>query len=156
MVEYLFKVFLVVFWSAVKYIIGFVTALGFGFNFFETLVYNVAGGMTGVVIYLYLWDFMVRLRHRFFPPKPRTGIKISRFRRWLVKFIRKYEIYGIIVLTPILLTPPVGTILAASIEHNKWKIKRMMFFSFLGWTLLLYEIYKLFGIRLDEIIDRIF
>src|SRR5437870_3561636 len=118
MTTYLLKVFWVVVWSALKYIVGFITALSVGFSFPETLFYNVGGGMLGVIFYLYLWEFLKKIKRRLFPRKPRHGIRISNFRRWLVKFIRKYEIYGIIVLTPILLTPPVGTLLAAAIEHN--------------------------------------
>jgi hypothetical protein len=156
MVAYILKVLTVILWSTFKYIIGFITSLGLGFGFVETLIYNVGGGMLGVIVYLYLWGFLVKLKQRFFPSKPKQGIKMSKSRRWLVKFIQKYEIYGIVILTPILLSVPVGTILAAALEDNKWKIKRFMLFSFIGWTLALYAIYALFGIRLDEVIDRLF
>jgi hypothetical protein len=154
--SYLLKVFIVILWSAFKYLIGFVTALGMGFNFFETLIYNVVGGMLGVVFYLYLWDFLVKFKERFFPRKQKEGIRMSKRRRWLVKFLQKYEIYGVVVLTPIILSVPIGTLLAAAFEANKWKIKRLMLFSFIGWTLLMYGLSKLFGIRLDEWFDRLF
>jgi hypothetical protein len=156
MSEYILKVIAVVFWSAIKYIVGFFMALGMGFNFIETLIYNVGGGMLGVVVYLYLWDFIFQLRMKYFPPKPITGIKMSKWRRFLIKVIKKYELMGIVILTPIILTPPIGTIIAITLEKNKWKIKRMMFLSFLGWTLFLYGIYALFGVRLDEVIGKLF
>jgi hypothetical protein len=57
-------------------------------------------------------------------------------KRKLVRFIKKYEVWGIAFLTPIILTPPIGTVLASSIEHNKWRIKLLMFMSFTFWTLL--------------------
>lgn len=151
MLTYLIKVITVVLWSAFKFVFGFVTALGLGFSFIETLIYNIGGGMLGVIVYLYLWDFIIFAVRKVFPKKPKHGIKISKSRRALVKFIQKYEILGIAILTPILLSVPVGTLLAATFEDNKWKIKRYMFFSFLGWFLLLYGIYAMFGIRLDEL-----
>lgn len=156
MSDYIVKIIIVMLWSSFKYMVGFITALGLGFNFIETLLFNVGGGMLGVIVYLYLWDFLFRLRMRFFPPKPITGIKMSKTRRFLIKVIKKYELLGIAILTPILLSVPIGTIISVSLEKNKWKIKRMMLISFLGWTLLLYGIYALFGIRLDEVIDRLF
>jgi hypothetical protein len=153
---YLTKVAVVIFWSAVKYLLGFFMAVGFGFSFMETMLYNVGGGMIGVVFYLYLWDFLFHLRMKYFPPKPITGIKMSKTRRFLVRVIKKYELMGIVILTPVLLTPPVGTIISITLERNKWKIKRMMLISFTLWTLGLYAVYTFFGIRLDEVFTKIF
>jgi uncharacterized membrane protein len=131
-------------------------ALGLGMSFIETLICNVGGGMLGVIVYLYLWEFMSRLRQRYFPKKPFHGIRINSTRRFVVKFIRKYELIGVAILTPLILTPPIGTLVAAALEPDKWRIKRVMFFSFLGWTLCLYGIYSFFGIRLDLFIKGLF
>jgi hypothetical protein len=137
---------------SVKYIFGVLGALSTGLNFFETLVSTLAGGMVGVFVYLYLWDLIMFSYRKFVPKKPKLGgIKISNTKRWIVKVVIKYELYGIAFLTPLLLSVPIGTLLAAAIEPNKWRIKLFMFFSFLGWTLLLYGIYALFGIRVDKI-----
>jgi hypothetical protein len=150
METYILKIVTVVVWSAVKYIFGFITALGLGFNFLEVLIANVGGGMIGVIVYLYLWELIVKIYRRFFPKKKTEGMKINRTRRWIVKVVVKYELYGIAFLTPLLLSVPVGTLLAAALEPDKWRIKRYMFISFLGWTLALYGIYALFGVRIEE------
>ncbi len=135
---------------AVKYIFGVIGAVTTGLNFFETLICTLTGGMLGVIVYLYLWDLIVLVYRQFFPSKPKEGgIKINNTKRWIVKIIIKYELYGIAFLTPLLLSVPVGTIMAAALEPNKWRIKRFMFFSFLGWTLLIYGISALFGIKVD-------
>jgi hypothetical protein len=55
----------------------------------------------------------------------------------------------------VLFTPPVGTILAAAIDENKWRIKRLMLFSFIGWTSVFYLMYSIFGFRLDEWISNL-
>lgn len=152
METYILKIASVIVWSAVKYIFGFITALGVGFNFIEVLLTNVGGGMLGVVVYLYLWDLILKIYRRFFPKKKKEGmgIKINKTRRWIVKVVLKYELYGIAFLTPLILSVPVGTLLAAALEPDKWRVKRYMFFSFLGWTLGLYGLKVLFGIRIDE------
>ncbi|MCF8253310.1 MAG: small multi-drug export protein [Bacteroidia bacterium] len=134
--EYLLKVLSVVVWSAIKYIVGIGMAIGFGFNQIEILVYTVGGGMLGVVFYLYLWALILNIYYRYYPKKNKP-IKFSKYKRKLVKFIRKYEVWGIALITPIILTPPVGTILAATIEHNKWRIKLIMLASFCFWTLII-------------------
>jgi hypothetical protein len=139
--------------SAVKYLFGVLGALTAGLNFVETLLCTMIGGMAGVFIYLYLWDLIMLVYRKFVPKKPKQGgIKINNTKRWIVKIILKYELYGIALLTPLLLSVPIGTLLAATIEPNKWRVKRFMFFSFLGWTLLIYGIYALLGIRVDELL----
>ena len=138
--------------SSVKYIFGVIGAITTGLGFWETLICTVGGGMAGVVVYLYLWELLVTIYRKFFPAKPKLGgIKINNTKRWIVKIIIKYELYGIAFLTPLLLSVPIGTIMAAALEENKWRIKRYMFFSFLGWTLALYGLSALFGINVREL-----
>jgi hypothetical protein len=151
MKELLAKYIAVILTSAVKYLIGVFTAIGTNLNFIETLLCTVGGGMVGVVVYLYLWDGILFLYHKIRPPQPKVHKPVGKNRRRLLKFIIKYEIVGIVILTPVLLSVPVGTILAAAFEENKWKIKRYMFFSFLGWTLLTYGLYALLGVKLTDL-----
>lgn len=127
--------------SAVKYFFGVTGAIASNFNFIETLICTVGGGMLGVVVYLYLWDLMLGVYYKFFPKKLKPYKPVSKGRRKLFKFIIKYETLGIALLTPILLSVPIGTILASTFEENKWKIKWYMFLSFLGWSVAIYFCY---------------
>ncbi|MEI6506968.1 MAG: hypothetical protein WCO54_00690 [Bacteroidota bacterium] len=146
MIEYILKVLSVIALSAFKYVGGFALALfQFKHNIYETLIYNVTGGMCGVIIYLYLWHFIEIFRKKYFPHKSIHGIRMNRRRRFLVKIVKRYELWGIVAITPIFLTVPVGTVVAALIEKNKWKIKLMMLISFTAWTFFLLIIYLLFG-----------
>ena len=107
--------------------------------------------MLGVVVYLYLWELIVKIYRRYVPVKrKKEGLKVNNTRRWIAKVVLKYELYGIAFLTPLILSVPFGTLLGIAISKNKWRVMRFMFFSFLGWTLVLYGIYALFGIRIDE------
>lgn len=147
--EFIIKVLTVMFWSAIKYFVGVGVAIGFGFNQIEILITTVGGGMLGVVFYLYLYTFLLHAYRKRFPKKLKP-VKFTKFKRRLVVFIKKYEVWGIAFLTPILLTPPVGTILAASIEHNKWRIKLIMFGSFCLWTLLILGFKLLFHYDVEK------
>jgi len=139
----------VMLWSAVKYIVGISFAIGFGFSPIEILILTIGGGMLGVLVYLYLWALILSIFYRFFPKKPKP-IKFKFLTRKLVVFIRKYEVWGIAFLTPLLLTPPLGTILAASIEPNKWRIKMIMLLSFSFWTILILALKYLFKIEIGN------
>ncbi|MCE2740723.1 MAG: hypothetical protein LW669_04465 [Sphingobacteriales bacterium] len=147
--EVLLKMVTVILWSAVKYIVGISFAIGFGFNPIETIVLTIGGGMLGVLVYLYAWALLLSVFYRFFPKKPKP-VKFKLLTRKLVLFIRKYEVWGIAFLTPLLLTPPLGTILAASIEPNKWRIKMIMFLSFSFWTILILALKYLFHIEIGN------
>ncbi len=155
MIELVLKYSVVIVWSGIKYLVGFTLALASDFNFFEVLLTTVGGGMLGVVFYLYLWELIVKIKRKFFPSKTKT-IRINKFTRFLVKIIKEYEIYGIAFLTPLVLTMPIGTVIASSIEHNKWRIKLFMFISLTFWTLLLYGLKQLLGFDIPGLIDRIF
>lgn len=150
MKELLAKYIAVIITSAFKYLFGIFAAIGAGLNFAETLICTVSGGMIGVLVYLYMWDRMLWVYHKFFPKK-NTNKPISKSKRKILRFILKYELYGIVLLTPIILSVPVGTILAATFEHNKWRIKRFMLIGFVAWTVVTYGLYRLLGVNLNEL-----
>ena len=147
--EIIIKILTVMIWSAVKYIVGISFAIGFGFNPIEIMLLTIGGGMLGVLVYLYLWTLILKIYYRFFPKKPKP-IKFKLLTRKLVLFIRKYEVWGIAFLTPLILTPPLGTILAASIEPNKWRIKLIMLLSFSFWTIFILALKYLFQIEIGN------
>lgn len=136
---------------SIKYIFGVLGAIGAGFNLIEILITTLVGGIIGVIVYLYLWELILKLYRRSFPPKKKEGIKINNTKRWIVKIIIKYELYGIAFLTPLLLSVPIGTMMAAALEPNKGRIIRFMFFSFLGWTLGLYGLAQLLGPEINKL-----
>ncbi|MES2688856.1 MAG: hypothetical protein V4658_00545 [Bacteroidota bacterium] len=138
MKELLLKYVAVALTSSVKYIFGISAALIAGLNFVETLACTVIGGMLGVFVYLYLWEGIMLIYHKIRPPKPPQFKPIGKHRRRILKIILRYEVVGIAVLTPILLSVPIGTILAASIEKNKWRIKLYMLMSFTAYSIVVY------------------
>ncbi|MBP9186240.1 MAG: small multi-drug export protein [Bacteroidia bacterium] len=152
MEEILAKYITVILTSAFKYIVGVTSAIGLKLNFIETMLCSVLGGMLGVIVYLYLWNGIIFLFHKIWPPKPKQHKPVGKHRRKILKFIIKYEIVGIAILTPILLSVPVGTILAATFEPNKWKIKLYMFISFVAWSLIAYASFVVYGIIIKSML----
>ena len=152
--EAFLKILSVVLLCSFKFLFGIGLAFGSGFNQIEILIYCVGGGMLGVVFTLYARDAVLIIYHKYYPKKVKP-IKITAFKRKLVKFIRKYEVWGIAIISPII-TVPVGTILAAAIEHDKWRIKFIMFCSLSFWTLAILGVKLLLKVDFLKILDSLF
>ncbi len=149
--ELFIKIISVVLLCSFKFLFGIGLAMGSGFNQIEILIFCVGGGMLGVIFTLYARDFTLKIYHKYFPRKPKP-VKFSKFKRRLVTFIRKYEVWGIAIITPII-TVPVGTVLAAAIEHDKWRIKFIMLCSLCFWTLAILGVKLLLKVDFVRILE---
>jgi hypothetical protein len=138
----------VVLTSSVKFIFGVFASIAAGFSITETLITTVGGGMLGVIVYMYLWEALVWLYRKIVPQKLKQieGIRINKRLRLMVKVIQKYELYGVAFLTPPLLSVPGGVLIALAFEEDKWRIKRFMFVSFVGWAFFLAGLSSLLNI----------
>lgn len=149
--EHVLKILSVILLSTFKFLFGIGLAIGSGFNQFEILICCIGGGMLGVFFTLYARDFTLKIYHNYYPRKPKP-VKFTKFKRRLVIFIRDYEIWGIALITPII-TIPVGTVLAAAFEHNKWRIKFIMLCSFSIWTITILGVKLLLRIDFLKILE---
>lgn len=137
-----------------KFIIGLGMALAF--NFTPVLFYlaTVGGGMLGVFIYLYLWEFALILKKKWIKPKPiNKHIKITKNIRRMVHFSRTWGIYGIALVTPTIISMPVGTLICRAIEKNKWHIKLVMFASLSFWAVLVIALQYFFNIDIKSLFN---
>ncbi|MES2380256.1 MAG: hypothetical protein V4538_04395 [Bacteroidota bacterium] len=131
----------------IKFIIGLGMALAYNFKPVVFYLTTVGGGMLGVFIYLYLWDFILLIKKKIVKPKPHVvHIKINKSIRRMVRFSRTWGIYGIALVTPTIISMPVGTLICRAIEKNKWHIKLVMFFSLSFWSILIITLQNLFNI----------
>ncbi|CAN5394683.1 hypothetical protein BH11BAC2_BH11BAC2_23420 [soil metagenome] len=76
--------------------------------------------------------------------------------RKIVKVWKTYGLMGIAFLTPVILSIPIGTVIANSFEGNRKKIFVYMFFSILLWSLAMtsaFEIYHANSVK--ELQDQI-
>ncbi len=82
-------------------------------------------------------DFISQIKKKFIKPKQHVvHIKINNAMRRKVHFLRTWGIYGIALVTPTIISMPVGTFICRKIEKNKWHIKLVMFVSLSFWSLL--------------------
>lgn len=115
--------------SAIKFILG--PAEGFTFHLHPVITWaaTVSGMMLSVVVFTYFGGWIRRRLLTRFRKKQKAPSSNRRFSG----VIKKYGLGGVAFLTPILLTPIGGTILAVSLGKPKEKILLFMLISAMSW-----------------------
>jgi membrane protein DedA with SNARE-associated domain len=136
--------------TTLKVVFGPTLGYAAGLNIITTIFVTVAGMMTSVVAFTYFGDWLrTKLLNRFFKQK-----KFSPSTRKRVTLWKKYGLTGVAILTPLLLTPIGGTVLAVSFGGSKEKIILYMFISAsvfaVGFSILIYE----FGDAIMPVIEK--
>ncbi len=130
---YYFKLFNVFLLATVKYFYTPLYALLLGLSFIESLLCMVAGGIFGFLVFYYLSGYILitfqqinngaeintrfRLRKKYSEwlirrkDKRKNKNKFTRRNKLIVKTRSVYGMWGILVLTPVLLSIPLGAFL---------------------------------------------
>ncbi len=141
--------------ATVKYVITFPFALLIGLNFQQTLIAVTLGGIAGFFFFYHFSGFAIRRFHhvktfmrKHIPIAIRlkyrqliiwrknfTGERVfSRRNRLIVSFRAKFGLAGIIILSPVVLSIPIGAFLLNK-YYSKHKLARpYMVLSILSWT----------------------
>jgi membrane protein DedA with SNARE-associated domain len=130
----------------IKFIGGPLSGAAAGLTWIETFIFTVLGMMASVLIFSFLGEnakkrFLSRFRKKkkiLFTPRNRRIVRI-----W-----RKYGLKGVAFLTPLLLTPIGGTIVAASFGEPPKRILIYMLVSAIFWGF----IFSLFIQQLNELV----
>ncbi|MDV3307359.1 MAG: hypothetical protein LOY03_00885 [Cyclobacteriaceae bacterium] len=121
----------VYFSSMLKFILGPVGGYLAKLNIVTTILTTVAGMMTVVLAFAYFGDLIKKfVISRYFPRKNRFSDQNRKF----VKIWRKYGLVGVAALTPLLLTPIGGALLAVGFGSPRDKIIIYMFISASVWS----------------------
>ena len=150
-----FKIIQVFLLATVKYVITFPFALLIGLNFVQTLIAVTLGGIAGFFFFYYLSGYAIKRLHHFktflrrHTPRPLrikfrqllnwrkkvTGERVfSKRNRLIVSFRSKFGLLGIVVLSPVILSIPLGAFLLNKYYSNHKMAKPYMVFSILSWT----------------------
>jgi membrane protein DedA with SNARE-associated domain len=140
--ETILKVATVYFSCMLKFIFGPLGGYAAGFTVVTTILVTVAGMMTVVFLFTFFGNWIrEKIINRFF--KKRN--KFSQRNRRFVTLWKKYGLIGVAALTPVILTPIGGTLLAVSSGSPKEKIILYMFISASVWSILLSVALYFFG-----------
>lgn len=108
------KITLVFLLSTVKFAFGISAALANGFGFWQMLFTTALGGSAGVLLFfLFGKKLFAFLRKKGIIKTKKKQRIFSRNKRRLVRIKNTYGITGIALLTPVVLSIPVGCLLVA-------------------------------------------
>ncbi|MBN2635620.1 MAG: twin-arginine translocase subunit TatC [Prolixibacteraceae bacterium] len=151
----IFKIIHVVLLASVKYFFTLPYAILIGLEFEQAILAVLVGGIGGFLFFYYMsnplvrglkkvWAFIYKVLPKFLQTKYQIArqknksenrVKVfTKRKRFIVKLKTTYGFWGIIIATPIILTIPVGAVLA-----NKYYSKRKhtipyMIMSIVGWA----------------------
>lgn len=89
-------------------------------------------------------DAPVKIKYEYVDHNQEPKKVFTKRNRRLVTIFRKYGLFGIAILTPVLLSIPIGTVVANSFEPKKRKIFLYMFISILFWSTLMVSLFEIF------------
>jgi membrane protein DedA with SNARE-associated domain len=139
MLEELLKAIPVYLSSMLKFILGPFGGYAAGLHIITTIVATVLGMMTIVLVLTYAGNWLKRnVFPRLFHKKPHTEGKF-------VHIWKKYGLTGVALLTPVILTPIGGTLLALSSGSPKEKIILYMALSAVLWSVVFSVTIYFFG-----------
>ena len=158
--DYLLKILSVYFVTVLKYWFGFPAARLAGLNFTESYLITTLGGITSFFIFYffspYVFKFFSWIIYEFkkllkinIEPVLKTRKKIFNKRsRLFVKVMQRYGITGLAIVTPSLISIPVGSTIAANLSgrnaKNKLKVITLFCASIIFWDLVLTAISFIF------------
>lgn len=133
----LLKIISVFLLSSVKFGIGGVPAAVFAnFPFFKAMLITISGGITGVVVFAYLSDWINHRLKNMGSKKPKKKFTLT---NKIIVYVKKYfGLIGISIITPLVLSIPLGVFIAVKFYHDKNKVIRYMFVSITLWAVVLY------------------
>lgn len=136
--------------SMIKFILGPVGGYAAKLHVITSMVSTVAGMMTVVAVIVYSGNwFRDRVINRVFPNRKR----FSERNRNLTRVWKKYGLAGVAILTPLVLTPIGGSLIAVSFGGQREKILLYMFLSATCWSIVFNAAVYFFGQKLPDLLD---
>lgn len=107
--------------SAVKFFAAPLLAKSFDFTYLQTIVITSLGGVVGVFVFYNIGTRIVNFFPNFFKPINKNRKIFTKKNKFFVMLIRDYGLFGIAIFSPILISIPVGSFLAARFfaKHKK-------------------------------------
>ncbi len=131
-----YEIVSVVFISALKFFTGPILAKSFGFSYLKTILISSIGGVLGVLLFFKLGAKIVAFFPNYFKPVNKKRKIFTKKNKFYVTLIRDYGLFGIALFSPILISIPVGSFLAARFfGKNSKTTLAIMSMSVLFWSI---------------------
>lgn len=128
--------------SMLKFILGPLGGYAAQLHPIITILVTIGGMMTSVFAFTYFGEWLrTKVLHGFFKNRK----KFSKRNRKFVRLWKRFGLTGVAALTPLILTPIGGTLLAVSAGSPKEKIILFMLISAVAWAIIFTVIIYFFG-----------
>ena len=156
------KILIVFLVSSIKFLFAPALSFGMGLNFVQTWLSTTAGGIVGVVVFFFLSKWLILLYSRYFfyyfhlfrikiygflnmkIPKFMPARRFTRRNRMIIKIVNKFGMAGIVILTPVLFSIPLGTFIATRYYSSNRYLLIYLSGSVLFWSLFMSSAISLF------------
>lgn len=143
MVAKIISLIILFFTSALKYSMSSLVVVAGNLGPWGTFS-NVLGGIVGIVMFTVFGDHIKKWFIHRNPEK--YGKHFSKFSRRLVYFKKYFGLGGLAFVTPLLLSIPLGVMMALFLTSNERKIILYMCLSLVFWSLIIFVPYYVFDI----------
>jgi hypothetical protein len=115
-------------------------------DFLMIILVSCAGGIAGNIAFTYLSAAAIKWRHNYRVKKHSIHSKkiFTKFNRRVITVKNRFGLTGIALITPLLLSTPLGAFLADRFFKNKKKVIIYLSVSTIFWSLALYVIFIFF------------
>ncbi|POY38476.1 hypothetical protein C3K47_03525 [Solitalea longa] len=109
------------------------------YNFFEAMTFGLTSGFIGTVTFTFFGDLLykffhnLKLKREAQQPSKQKSPSVKQ-RRWIIKLRNGWGLWGIALLSPVLITIPFGCFLATRYYHNKHKILGHFMLAIAFWS----------------------
>jgi len=121
------------------------TVFAYNFSFLETLLISGSAGVCGSVVFGYLSKEIIKLwewlMNKLFPKRKKPK-RFTRMNRFIIKAKKYFGITGIAIISPLILSIPLGSFLAIRFFGDRRKTVILMSISTVVWTIVLYFLYN--------------
>ncbi len=137
--------------STTKFLLGIAGALALDIPWIDAFLITSFGGISGVIFYLFVMKLIVRFIEK---RAQKVKIKFNKWRRFLIALKQRGGLLGIAILTPLILSIPVGIALSVSLGSSKRRILIFHISSVLIWSLLIFIVKFGMGYDLPETLGK--
>jgi hypothetical protein len=131
------QIVIIVLLSIFKYGFGIFSAINSSIGFWPSILANLIGGGIGILMFIH-FGYWITIKYYQIRYKNKPKNKFNWWNRFLVFVKRRFGLTGIAIFSPIILTIPVGVMLALQITADKHKIFKYIFGGCILWSALFF------------------
>jgi hypothetical protein len=143
--------------SSVKFIFAFPLSFSYGFNYPQTIGLTTTGGILGVFVFYYLSSGIIKLydyikhhtkrtflgkeRHQKILAEKKKKSPFTRRNKFIVRIRGKFGMFGIVALTPTIISIPIGSFIIKKYYSSNRLILLYVCISVFIWSMIVSSFY---------------